>query len=210
MSQNNTATGGFLKPNPQPPTLDTSPPGLTFVEFIQQLLVGLSGFDGTLVRPEWQQEQPKKPDIDVNWLAFGLGSSTPDNNAYIAIDEVKNGDVVTEVPVLQRNELIQIIVSVYGPNSYDNLALIRDGFQLTQNLATLRQANVGFAYDTPAQHIPDFFNERWYDRWRCEFFIRRQLLRSYPLLTFLSANGTAYTQTAKNNDFQVPFAASGE
>lgn len=198
---NDTASGGFLKPHPQPPTLVTSPPGLTFIQFIQQLLVALSGFDGTLVRPEWQQEPPKAPDINVNWLAFGLGSATPDNNAYVAIE--KNGNVDT--PTVQRNELIPIIVSVYGPDAYDNIGLIRDGFQLTQNLTTMRQANVGFGYDTPAQHIPDFYNERWFDRWRCEFFVRRQIQRSYPLLSFLSANGIIYTQTATNENYELPF-----
>lgn len=203
MSQNNTATGGFLKPNPQPPELVTTPAGLTFIQFIQQLLVGLSGFDGKLVRPQWQQQPPKQPDIDTNWLAFGLGSATPDNNAYVAIDKDDN-------PIVQRNELIPIIVSVYGPLAYDNIGLIRDGFQLTQNLTTLLKAKVGFAYDTPAQHIPDFFNERWYDRWRCEFFVRRQIQRTYPLLSFLSANGTIYTQTATNENFELPFAATGE
>lgn len=203
MSQNSTATGGFLKPNPQPPTLDTVPAGLTFIQFIQQLLVGLSGFDGKLVRPQWQQEPPKQPDINTNWLAFGLGSATADNNAYISVDRDDN-------PQMQRNELIPIIVSMYGPQAYDNLGMIRDAFQLTQNLDSLRRANVGFAYDTPMNHIPDFFNERWYDRWRCEFFVRRQIQRVYPLLTFLSANGTIYTQTTVNENFELPFAAQGE
>ncbi len=201
---NTTATGGFLLPHPQPPLLGTIQPlSLTFVEFIQSLLVGLSAFPGPLVRPEWQKEPPKQPDIDTNWLAFGLGDATPDHNAYTSIDAAGN-------PILQRNELIPISVSVYGPKSYDNIGLIRDGFQLTQNLTTLRQANVGFAYDTPAKHIPDFFNERWYDRWRAEFFVRRQIQRTYPLLTFLSASGTINTETAANDNFTLPWAATGE
>ncbi len=199
---NSTASGGFLTPHPQPPTLVTAPPGLTFVQFIQSLLVGLSGFPGTLVRPEWQQEPPKQPDIDVNWLAFGLGSATPDNNAYVGFDENDN-------PLLQRNELIPINVSVYGPQAYDNIGLIRDGFQLTQNLTSLRAAKVGFAYDTPAVHIPELFNERWYDRWRTEFFVRRQIQRTYPVLDFLSANGTIYGEGATSTIVQ-PYSATGE
>jgi hypothetical protein len=139
----------------------------------------------------------------VNWLAFGLGSATPDNNAYVAIDRAGNA-------TMQRNELIPISVSVYGPLSYDNIGLIRDGFQLTQNLVSMRTANVGFAYDTPAQHIPDLFNERWYDRWRAEFYIRRQIQRVYPILSFLSASGTIYAETAANDNTSLPWAASGE
>jgi hypothetical protein len=199
---NNTSTGGFLLPNPQPPALDTTPRGLTFVQFIQTLLVGLSGFSGALVRPEWQKQPPKEPDIDVNWLAFGLGSATPDNNAFVGFTDANE-------PMMQRNELIPIAVNVYGPAAYDNIGLIRDGFQLTQNLASLRQANVGFAYDTPAQHVPDFFNERWYERWRTEFYVRRQIQRTYPILSFVSASGTIYTETAADDNFSLPWAAGG-
>lgn len=202
MSNNNTSTGGYLHPHPQPPALQTAPPNLTFVQFIQSVLVGLSGFDGTLVRPEWQKQPPKQPDIDTNWLAFGLGEAAPDHNAYVDFDANNN-------PILQRNELIPIQVSVYGPAAYDNIGMIRDGFQLTQNLQALRTAKVGFAYDTPAKHVPDFFNERWYERWITEFYVRRQIQRSYPILNFVSASGTIYTQTAANPNAQLPFAAGG-
>lgn len=202
-----TATGGILIPNPKVPTLNTTPSGLTFVQFIQQLLVALSTFDGSLVRPEWQKEPGKRPDIDTNWLAFGFGSALADFNAYVTAGS--NAEQ-PPTPSLQRNELVQINVSVYGPNAYDNIGMIRDGFQLTQNLQSLRQANIGFAYDNPATHTPDFFNERWYDRWRMEIFVRRSIERVYPLLSFVSASGTIYTQTATEENYELPFAASGE
>lgn len=206
-ADNSTATGGILIPHPQPPTLNTTPPGLSFVQFIQQLLVALSEFPGDMVRPEWQKEPPKQPSIETNWLAFGLGQATADFNAYVTAGV---HDDESQKPSLQRNELIPITISVYGPKAYDNIGLIRDGFQLTQNLASLRKANVGFAYDNPAIHVPDFFNERWYDRWRMEIAVRRSIQRVYPLLTFASASGIIYTQTATEEDYQLPFAASGE
>lgn len=199
MSVKTSATGGFLLPNPQPPALTTVPAGLTFVQFIQQLLVGLSTFPGNLVRPEWQVEPPKQPDINTNWLAFGLGQASADFNAVVETD-------LAGVTTMQRNELIPISISVYGPAAYDNIGLIRDGFQLPQNLTTLRNAKVGFAYDTPAIHVPDFFNERWYDRWRLEIYVRRQIQRVYPILSFVSASGVIYTQTATNENFEQPWA----
>lgn len=208
MSQKTTATGGTLLPNPKVPALDTTPAGLTFIQFIQQLLVGLSEFPGTLVRPEWQREPGKQPGLEVNWLAFGLGQAQADFNAYVTAGRPEEGD--NPVPSLQRNELIPVAISVYGPMAYDNIGLIRDGFQLTQNLQSLRQANIGFAYDNPAIHVPDFFNERWYDRWRMEIYLRRSITRSYPLLSFVSAQGTIYTQTATDDNYELPFAASEE
>jgi hypothetical protein len=198
-SPKTSATGGFILPSPQPPELDTTPPGLNFVQFVQQLLVGLSELPGNLVRPEWQIEPPKQPDLAVNWLAFGLGSAEADFNAFVTT----GADGVSS---LQRNELIPIRVSVYGPDAYDIVALVRDGFQLTQNLASLRQANVGYAYESPAVHMPDLYNERWYNRWIIEIFVRRQILRTYPILSFISAHGTIYTQTAVNQNYEQPWA----
>ncbi|MDH4163324.1 MAG: hypothetical protein OEW15_11645 [Nitrospirota bacterium] len=206
MSQHTTATGGILIPAPKTPELNTTPAGLTFVQFVQQLLVGLSTFPGNLVRPEWQREPAKQPDINTDWLAFGLGQAQADFNSYIAIETAED----LPAPSLQRKELVPVSISVYGPNAYDNIGLIRDGFQLTQNLASLRQANIGFIGDAPAIHVPDFFNERWYDRWRMEIQLSRVVKRVYPLLSFVSAQGTIYTQTAADQNYELPFAAEEE
>ena len=202
MSQNTTATGGYILPAPETPALQTIPPNLTLKQFIQTVLVGISGFDGTLVRPSWQVNPPKQPDIGVDWLAYAVESAEPDFNAYVGYDPDNN-------PFLQRNELLQIAISVYGPNAYDNYGLIRDGFQMQQNLSQLAVAKMGFAYDTRATHAPDFFGERWIERWRFEIFLRRQIQRTYPVLSFISGSGTIYAQTAKNENYQKAWA-SGE
>jgi hypothetical protein len=196
MSINSSSTGGFLQPSQQPPVLITTPPNLSLVQFIQTVLVGLSAFPGTLVRPDWQVEPPKEPDISVDWMAFGIQTATPDANAYIGFDQ-------NDITYLQRNELLQVTCSVYGPNAYDNVGLVRDGFQIPQNLTSLKKANMGFAYDSPARHIPDFINGRWNDRWVTEIFLRRQIQRYYGILTFLSASGVIYTQTAEDLNYSL-------
>lgn len=190
---------GFLQPHPQPPAFDTVPPKLTLVQFIQTFLVGLSALPATLVRPAWQQNPPAQPDIDVNWIGFGVKEVTPDANAYTGL----NAD---EVYQLQRNELIEVGLSIYGPNSYDLVGLIRDGAQIGQNLASLLRANMGYAYESPANHSPDFVNGRWVDRFVMSMFLRRQILREYPVVSFLSATGTIYTQTAEDRNYQLSWS----
>ncbi len=200
---NSSATGGILRPHPQPPTLVTRPAGLTLIQFLQTLLVGLSAFPGTLVRPSWQVSPPKEPDLAVNWLAFGITDIMPDANAY-------TGPSVDGVSTLARQELIRVTLSVYGPDAMDNITLIRDGFQIPQNMTSLLLANMGFAYDTPAKHLPDFVNERWIDRYVTEIFLRRVVQRTYPILDFASASGITYSQTASDAAFQKSWEVDDE
>lgn len=196
---NNSSTGGILQPHPQPPPIDAVPAGLTLVQFLQILLVGMSALPATMVRPDWQPEPPKQPDLPINWLAFGVGSVTPDANAYQAVES----GVVT----LARQETLRIVISVYGPAAQENITLIRDGFQIPQNNASLKRANMGYVDISDARHIPDLVNERWIDRYVCELTLHRCIQREYPILDFTSATGTVYTQTAADRNFQLSWNA---
>lgn len=174
----------YILPNPKPLVNETAP--LTLNQFLQTVLVGLSDLQGQFVRPNWQQEPPKQPDIDVDWLAFGIANSTPDANAFVGTDGAGNTS-------LTRQELLEVACSIYGPNALELSGLIRDGFQIDQNRWALKTAKMGYAYSGDTQHIPDLLNERWYNRVTFSFFLRRQVQRNYPILTIVSANGSIFS-----------------
>lgn len=179
---NTSATGGYLVPA----TSEGLPGGLTLTQFIQSVIVGVSGYAGTLVRPKWQVAPPKQPDIGTDWIAFGIQSTIPDQNAYVGMD-------VDENTVFQRQESIEIQVAFYGPNSQENISAFRDGFQIQQNLEALNLANMGYRSITPAIRGPDLVNERWVDRYEMSLFLTRQVQRTYPILSFVSAAGIIHT-----------------
>lgn len=169
-----------------PTSSDGFPGALTLNQFLQTVFVGLSELPGTLVRPSWQVNPPKQPDIDVNWMAFGVAEAAPDSNAYVTID---TDDVVT----LKRNRSIQVDCSFYGPLAFQVAELVADGFQIQQNLFALRDAKMGFTATTPAIQVPDLVNERWVARVQMSVILQRTTVRVYPISTFVSANGTIHT-----------------
>lgn len=176
----------MTQPYLQPTQTTPLPLGLTLAQFIQTVMVGVSGLPGPLVRPKWQVAPPKQPDIATNWMAIGIDVSTPDANAYIAEND-------SEQVVSQRTETLEVSCSIYGPAALDIYGLIRDGFQIPNNLFALYNANMGFVEVTAGQHVPDLINERFIDRIVTSVVLRRIVQRVYPIHSIASATGTIYT-----------------
>ena len=182
MPLNTTAAGSFMKPA----FTEKLPAGLTLTQFIQAVLTGISCIPGPLVRPKWQPDPPKNPDGTVNWISFGIEESKPDANGYLGM----NAD---EATVYQRRAELEIQVQIYGPEAMENADLIRDGFQIPQNLQALTKANMGLKEVGPARHLPDLVNGKFINRMIMSVFIRREVQRIYPILSIVSASGTIHT-----------------
>lgn len=165
------------------------PRQLTLTQFLQTVFVGISGLPGDFVRPRWQQKPPKRPGIETNWMGIGISNSTPDLNAYLDTQRVGGEDVTK----YERNEIIEIGCAIYGPEAIETYGLLRDGFQIPNNLAQLNAANMGIVEVGLMRSLPEFLNEQWWNRVECSVFIRRKIQREYPIPTLLSASGQIHT-----------------
>jgi hypothetical protein len=198
MTQNNSASGGYLLPQTQPSPFGT----LTFEQFLQTVLVGISGLPGDLVVPRWQIDPPTYPDITVNWLSFGLSEDDSDTNAYVGVDDNGNNQFM-------RMEALTLQCTFYGLQSLEYGKALRDGLQIKQNLEALQKANMGFVNTSRMTRVPDLVNERWVDRWEMSVYLRREILRVYPILTFLSGSGSLIANVSSGTK-TVEIAVNGQ
>ncbi len=175
----------YLKPKPGG-SVPKFPGTLNLTQFIQTVIVGVSGLDGALVRPAWQMNPPKQPDIDQNWIGFGVDLLTPDTFQYLGMD-------AAGVATTQRQEGVEVGLSIYGPDGLEIAGLIIDGLQIPQNLEALRAANMGFQESTQPRQVPDLVNERWIPRVQLGLKLRRQITRTYPIVSILSASGRIHS-----------------
>jgi hypothetical protein len=183
---NDSSTGGALLPLAAPDTLQ----GQSFEDFLQQVLVGLTGMAGDLVRPRWQLEPPNLPDIGTDWCAFGI--TTWEADTYAAVTHQGAGD---GSDLLQRHETVDLLVSFFGPNCVALAARLRDGLQIAQNREVLVASGIGLQEASRLVRLPSLTKDRWLDRVDLSVILRRMVLRSYPVLNLLSAHGTIHTDT---------------
>lgn len=199
MTTNNSASGGYLGSVPE-----QLPKNLTFTQFLQTVLVGISGFDGSLVRPEYQVNPPKRPTVLANWLAFTI--SDVDAPGFPYNDNIQDGDNIAFTS--QYTETVTLLCSMYGPQSLENFKALRDGFYLPQNNEALVSANFGLIGFSKGTRVPELISEQWFDRWVFSIGLRYQQNRTYPVLTLVSASGKVWIPIASDANFNVPWLVS--
>jgi hypothetical protein len=180
---------GYLAPkgSPDPSPLEND----AWIDFLQTLVAGVTGLDGTLVRPRWQRQPPNQPpSLDTTWAAIGITSTEAD--WMPALIHVDTGD---GYDAFQRMEMATLLCSFYGPQCAEYASLLRDGLSIEQNIVALRQNAVGVVEVQDFVRAPELFRNQFRDRMDVSVIFRREIRRNYPVLTLLSAHGTLIAST---------------
>lgn len=140
--------------------------------------------------------------ITITYSVSGAGNSytlakSPSRAIWLSGATLSGGG--TQVNQTQRHEELEIGCSFYGPNSAEYCDVVRDGFQVQQNLEGLRSVNMGFVGTDPAMQVPDLVNERWVDRFEMVVHLRREILRTYPILTLVSVSGSITAELSQGS-----------
>lgn len=191
---NTSATGGYLLPdNNIPAPLEDD----ALDDFLHDVVAGITGLDPTLVRPRWQFEVPDMPDRTINWCAFGIMSrsaDTFDSSIHQPATPDANGS-----DLLQRQEMLNLMVSFYGPNCQATGAQLRDGLGVAQNREQLFLAGMGLVSVGDLTKAPELVKDAWLQRADLPLVIRREVRREYPVLNLLSAQALLIAPTAPDH-----------
>jgi hypothetical protein len=182
----NSSQIGYLAPAATPAPLE----GSALEDFLQQVIVGTTGMDGVVVRPRWQPEPPNIPPQFDAWCAFGVVSRPSDLFPYVEEDVADDVGTAT----LQRHEVLDVLCSFYDTGAAgsadENAALLRDGLAIAQNREALQLAGFGIVEVGEALAVPSLLKTRWLYRVDIHFVVRRVILRTYNVLTLLTATAT--------------------
>lgn len=174
----NSAVAGYLTPAPAPAPLEDD----ALEDFLHDVFAGLTGIDGKLIRPRWQPDDPNLPDFGTNWMAFGIMRQVADTYGY------ELHDPLSDTSDLQRHERVEVLISSYGPNSSRNLAQLRDGLQIHQNLEVLTANGIGVQETGEIITAPALIKDRWTHRYDMNFIFRRQVRREYSILSLMASD----------------------
>lgn len=182
---NDSSTGGFLQQSDTLPFNDS-----LLDDVLQQLITGVTGLPGTLVRPRWQRPDtdpntpPTQPAPNIDWCSVGVVHQTPFDYPYEYHVSAGTGNSVQV-----SWEELDVLASFFGPNCRGNASTLRAGLYLSQNreglLSTLiKLTNVGIA-----TIVPDIVNVQWISRCDLPMAFTREIRRTYPIRNIKSVQG---------------------
>lgn len=209
---NDSSTGGYLTPSVASPPLEDA----ELDALIQQMVVGITGLPGNMVRPRWQPVVPKQPEPSVNWCAIGV--TTQDSDAGPAI--VHQADFVGNVVLADgtqvaessgpvgygdingrdtyiRHQDIEVLASFYGPNGKRYAQQLSDGLAIPQNREQLGVNDMAFVDAGAIRAVPEMVNQQWIRRYDMTVRLRRKITRTYAVLNLLSADVQTTTDGSK-------------
>jgi hypothetical protein len=184
---------GYLGPvTPGPAPLEDD----SWEDFLHDVFAGVTGLDPTLVRPRWQEEPPLRPDISVDWMAFGTHATRTDFvPVTYHLDNVGDG-----YDAMQEMEELDILCSFYGPNAEKYQSYCRRGLYVDQNQAVFRANAVGMVSTTGFTRAAELFKDRWWPRSDMTVTLRREVRYNYSVLNLLRARGIIDAQPPGRSD----------
>lgn len=168
---------------------------------LSNLVAGVTGLPGNLVRPRWQRDPGPIPGPDVNWAAVGV-ISYPNPGGTPVFYHVSDGDGHNDV---RDGGDVQAIATFYGPSCSAYARLCRTGLWVGQNWEQLGPLGISLRDTGDVTIVPEKVNETWYRRADLSIILTQSLSRDYEILNVLSANGVIIAPRRRDETVKAPF-----
>ena len=189
---NDSSTGGYLIPT------SGSTDDAALEDLIQAAVVGITGLQGAMVRPRFQEGSPKTPAQGVDWCAVAIVAQRPDANPHLQHVAAGVGK-----STLTRHEDFDVFATFYGVNAARNATRLRDGFYINQNHEMINNANVSFVDAGEIKLASELVNQIWVRRNDLVLKFRRKITRDYEILNILAADVNLIDDTGHVNELIV-------
>ena len=181
LSDNTTGEPGWLTPQQSVTDYDV-PLDVQLSRWIR----GVTALPNKSVIARWQPDQPAMPSADSNWCAFGvMGIGADDNPAF-----VNQTDSTSEQ---WRHELVECLVSFYGPAGQQYAARFRDGLAINQSNDTLNQWGLSLGDCDSIRPAPELINNQWVRRYDVMVRLRRKVISTWGINSIVDGNVTIST-----------------
>jgi len=174
---NTSATGGYLVPD----TASIPPSDTALIDILQEWIAGVSGIESSLLRPRWQPDPPNLPGPLFTWGAFGI--EIIPSEVYPSVTHYGEGEGYS---LLRRQEMIHLLITMYGPESQKRMGLLREGMILSQNRDNLLRQGMSVVKSTPCLTIPEMIKNKWIFRTDMKIILCRKITNKYPILNMQS------------------------
>ena len=173
---NDSSTGGYLQTTSPPLVEDAA-----LEVILQNLVVGITGFLPTRVRPRWQEVSPTELEVMDSWCAIGVTDEQPEEgnvSSTFGDETLRTVERVT----------INVLASFYGPDCRAMAQNFRSGIMVPQNREALYFADISLAeWPGAITFAPAFVSERVRRRADVPFKLRRAITMEWPIKSLVTA-----------------------
>jgi hypothetical protein len=177
---NTSASGGYLNGAGNPAPLNDA--GLQ--DFFHDLIAGITGIANENIRPRWLAEPLNIPNNGIDWVAFGVVSKShlgqPFEEHFPISVAYPNGYNES-----RSHRLLEVKVTIYGPNAERTEALLSRGVYVAQNQESLELQNMALIGAGDSITIPEYLKEQWVQRVDLTLTFSQQLIFDFEVQNLL-------------------------
>lgn len=175
------STSGFLAPANPPPDYDAD-----LEDLFQAFAVGVTGLQGSMVRPKWQMNPGNMPDSSQNWISYGLLLQERQWDAYVSHDGTAAAGQGEST--VSGSETWHCTYSFYGPNCQLYLSILRDAMSIGQNRDVFGAKKIKFIEFMEPVSLPVLLKDTWNRRVDLKGVFHRWVERTYSVRNLASAD----------------------